>query len=360
MIAKSLCYPLILSLGLLLLPVQAQERLGVIVSTLESRALDTRVEAIGTLQANETAVVTSIISDVISRIHFTDGQRVAAGDLLVELNSREQQAQLEEARIASSDAERQLQRARQLVENRFVSDQELDDRQREAEIARARLRAAEARLADRQIRAPFDSVVGLREVSVGTLLTPGMAITRLHDDSRMKLDFSVPEALLHAMQPGLQIAAGTAAWPGEQFAGEISVVDTRVEQQTRSVRVRAMLDNADGRLRPGMLMSVRIATQPREALMLPEEALLPIGRRQFVMRLQAAETGLVVERVEVHTGMRLPGEVEILGGLQAGDQVVTHGAFRLRPGQPVSILQELKAGDSPADALSRAGRETGE
>lgn len=360
MLPMSLRSLLLLLACLMILPVQAQVPLAVIVSPVQAAALDTRIEALGTLQANETAMVTSTISEVISRIHFSDGQRVSAGDLLVELNSREQQAELEEARIALSNAERQLQRARQLVENRFVSDQELDDRQREAEIARARLRAAEARLADRQIRAPFDSVVGLREVSVGTLLTPGMAITTLHDDRRMKLDFSVPESRLQAMQPGLQLSATTSAWPGESFVGEISVVDTRIDPLTRSLRVRALVDNPDGRLRPGMLMSVRIASQPRQALLIPEEALLPVGRRQFVMRLQPAGEGWQVERVEVQTGIRRPGEVEIIGGLQAGDRVVSHGAFRLRPGQPVSILQELAAGESPADALRRAGRESGE
>ena len=348
---------LALSLLMVFSPGWAQSRSAapVVVVTAESRALTTDLEALGTLVANETAVVAANVTESIRRIHFEDGQRLKAGDLLVELNSREQEAELQEARVALDNAEGQLQRARQLVESRFVSNQELEDRQREYDVARARIRAVEARLADRQIRAPFDSVVGLRQVSVGSLLTPGTPIATLHDDSVMKLDFRVPETRMAELQPGLGIRARSRAWPDQVFDGEISVLDNEVDPVTRTVRVRALVPNPEGLLRPGMLMTVRIASLPRSSLVIPEEALLPLGRRQFVMRVDADEQGgWVVSRHQLELGQRFSGYVEVLSGLQPGERVVSHGGFKLRPGQPVSIKAELDIGQSVADVLRQS------
>lgn len=336
----------------MVLPALAQQPMQVIVAAVEQREIANEIEALGTLQANETAVVTANMTETISRIHFTDGQRLKAGDILVELTNREQLAQLEEARVAFNDAERQLQRAQQLVERRFVSDQELDDRRRERELAQARLRAVEARLADRLIRAPFDSVVGLRQVSVGSLLTPGTPVATLHDDSVMKLDFSVPETRLASIRPGLAITASSAAFAGRLFEGEISGVDNEVDPVTRSIRVRALIPNTDGLLRPGMLMTVRIASAPREALVIPEEALVPVGRRQFVMLLSEREGGWVAERRQINIGERYPGLVEVTSGLQLGEQVISHGGFRVQPGQRVVIKAVLEPGAPLAEALS--------
>ncbi|PKM04782.1 MAG: efflux transporter periplasmic adaptor subunit [Gammaproteobacteria bacterium HGW-Gammaproteobacteria-6] len=337
------------------IPVHAQQApLNVIVAQVEEREIANELEALGTLMANETAVVTANLTETISRIHFNDGQRLKAGDVLVELTNREQVAQLDEARVALADAERQLQRARQLVESRFLSDQELDSRRREANLARARLNAVEARLADRLIRAPFDSVVGLRQVSVGTLLTPGTPVATLHDDSVMKLDFSVPETRMASVAVGQRVTATSRAFVGQTFEGEISGIDNEVDAVTRAVRVRALIPNPEGLLRPGMLMSVRIASAPRDALIIPEEALLPVGRQQFVMLAVAEGDGFKAERREITLGRRFPGEVEVLTGLTLGERVITHGAFRLRPDQPIGIRAELKAGESVAGALSDA------
>lgn len=329
-----------------------QAPLQVLVAKVESRDMTDDIESLGTLYANETAIVTANITEVISRIRFNDGQRVNQGDVLVELTNREQLAQLEEAEAAQADAERQLQRARQLVESRFLSAQELDQREREFDIAQARLRAVQARLADRIIRAPFDSVVGLRQVSVGTLLTPGDAVATLHDDSVMKLDFRIPETLLAKVVPGQRISARSRAFVADTFEGEVAHLDNEIDPVTRSVRVRALLDNPQGRLKPGMLMSVTLQSQPREALIIPEEALLPVGRNQFVMRVVNEGDQQVAERQEVVVGQRQPGIVEIVKGLEVGDIVITHGNFRVQPGQPVRIKAELEPGESRRSALA--------
>jgi membrane fusion protein, multidrug efflux system len=220
------------------------------------------------------------------------------------------------------------------------------------DISRARLRAVEARLADRLIRAPFDSVVGLRQVSVGTLLTPGTAVATLHDDRQMKLDFSIPELKLGQVTPGQQVTATTRAFPGQVFEGEVAVLDNQVDPVTRSVRVRALLPNPDGLLRPGMLMSTRVASDPRKASVIPEEALLPQGSQQFVMLVDEGSDAPQVSRQAIRIGERLAGAVEVLEGLEPGQLVVTHGNFRVQPGQPVRIKAEQMPGQSVDELLS--------
>lgn len=326
--------------------------LPVIVATVEERTLNSDIQALGTLQANETAYLTSHISAIISRIHFDDGQRVKAGEVMVELTNHEQLAELEEARVALDDAQRQLQRTKKLVDNRFVSAQELDGRQREFEVTQARLGAVEARLADRLIKAPFAGVVGLRQVSIGTLLSPGTSVVTLLDDSVMKLDFSIPETRMAQLRPGLGIIATAGAFPGRTFAGTLVSLDNRVDPVTRSIRVRAQLDNEARLLRSGMLMTVNVASAPRQAMVIPEEALLPQGEKQFVMRLEGSAEAPFSQQVRVQIGERLPGLVEVTAGLILGEQVVTHGGFRLASGQPVSIKAEVAAGEPVRPALS--------
>lgn len=324
----------------------------VIVAPVEERTLNSDIQALGTLQANETAHLTSHISAIISRIHFDDGQRVKTGEVLVELTNREQLAELEEARVALDDAKRQLQRTKKLVDNRFVSAQELDGRQREFEVTQARLGAVEARLADRLIKAPFAGVVGLRQVSIGTLLSPGTPVATLLDDSVMKLDFSIPETRMAQLRQGLGIIATASAFPGRTFAGTIVSLDNRVDPITRAIRVRAELDNEARLLRSGMLMSISVASAPRQTLVIPEEALVPLGDKQFVMRLEGPAGAPHAQRVRVEIGERLPGIVEITSGLLLGERVITHGGFRLASGQPVRIKAEVAAGESVRPALS--------
>ncbi|MEH6564447.1 MAG: efflux RND transporter periplasmic adaptor subunit [Halopseudomonas sp.] len=333
--------------------VAAQEaRFPVIVASVEERTLNSDIHALGTLQAKETAQLASPISAIISRINFDDGQRVQAGQVLVELTNNEQLAELDEARVAQDDAERQLQRSRQLVDKGFVSSQELDLRQREFELAQARLGAVEARLADRLIKAPFAGVVGLRQVSVGSLLSPGTPVATLLDDSLMKLDFSIPETRMGQLRPGLGVLATASAFPGQTFSGAVVSLDNRVDPVTRAILVRAHLDNPGRILRSGMLMSVNVASAPRQTLVIPEEALLPSADKQFVMRLEGPVEAPHAQRVRVEIGERLPGVVEIVSGLQLGDRVVTHGGFRIASGQAVRIKAEVAAGDPVRSALS--------
>lgn len=294
-----------------------------------------RVEAIGTLVASESVALTVNVTELVSAINFDDGDRVEAGQVLVEMTSDEEQAQLKEARAMVTEARRQHQRIKSLAAESSAAKSLLDQRLREWETARARLAAIESRLADRLVKAPFAGVLGMRDLSVGALVQPGDLITTLDDDTVMKLEFTVPATYLGVLKPGLDVIATTRAFAGQIFTGEVKSVDSRVDPSTRAVRVRALVPNPDRLLKPGMLMLVDLLGNPRETLMIPEEALVPLGDQQFVFVVNDVNEAV---RTEIKTGSRRPGEVEVVDGLQAGDKVITHGTLKVKPGKPVTII----------------------
>jgi membrane fusion protein (multidrug efflux system) len=353
---------LLLASALLSTTVSA-EAPGVIVAAAEKKSIADRVEALGTLRANESVTVTATVTETISAIHFTDGQRVQAGDILVEMTSDEEHALLEEAQARLAEAERQYRRVKSLEAAGSASASLLDERRRDRNTARAVLTALESRLADRLVKAPFAGVVGLRSISVGALVEPGDPITTLDDDRVMKLDFAVPSLFLPSLVPGLAVEARSAAFGERVFHGEIAAVDSRVDPVTRTVQVRALIDNPQRLLRPGLLMRVELLRNPRDAVMIPESALLHRGAEHSVLVVATGADGEpVAEERQVEIGLRRPGEVEITGGLRAGDQVLTHGADKARAGQPVRIrgvddgtlpVRELLA--QPAGASAEGG-----
>ncbi len=329
---------------------QAQPAQPVIVGeVIESRFTD-RLEALGTLRANETVQLTATVTETVTALHFDDGATVDAGQILVEMTSAEEHALLEEARSQADEAERQLNRFQALADNGTAPRIVLDERRRDYETAMARLRAVESRLQDRLITAPFAGSVGLRNISVGALVEPGDVVTTLHDTSVMKLDFPVPATFLTAIAPGLPIEARSRALGDRVFPGTVSSIDTAIDTTTRSVMVRAILPNPDGLLRPGLLMAVDLHKNPRDALVIAEEALIPIGRDAFVLVVDASNGEPAAVRRQIEIGARRPGQVEIVSGLSLGDLVVTHGAIRVRPGQPVSITA-IDDGETPLPAL---------
>ena len=295
-----------------------------------------QIEALGTLRANEAVALTISVTETVTALHFDDGDRVETGQVLAEMTSSEEHAQLEEARATVAEARRQYQRVKSLAAQGTASKSLLDERLREWETGRARLAAIESRLADRLIRAPFAGVVGLRNVSIGALMEPGDVITTLDDDSVMKLDFAVPSTYLGTLEPGLAIEATTRAYPERRFRGQVKSIDSRVDAATRSIVVRAVLPNPDRVLKPGMLMQVQLFKNPREALVIPEEALVPRGERQTVLVVDEAQGYKVAER-ELRIGARRPGEVEVLAGLVPGEKVITDGTLKVRPGEAVTI-----------------------
>ncbi len=332
---SGLLLPLLAALGAPAAPAQPPgEAPEVIVAAARAAEFADRVEALGTTHARESVNVTADVTEKVVEIHFDDGQTVAAGDLLVVLDKAEEEAALAAAQAVLREKRLAFERVQKLQSRQVAAVAELDLRRAEFQTAEAQIAVIRAQIANRFVRAPFAGVLGLRNVSVGTLVRPGDVITTLDDLSVMKLDFSVPSTHLETLRPGLAITARTDALGGREFQGQIKSVSTQVDPVTRSVVARAELPNPDGLLKPGLLMTVELAKQPRQAVLVPEEALIPQGRSNHVLVVD--EAGRVARR-QVEIGSRRPGEVEIRAGLEAGERVVTHGQMRVRPGQTVRI-----------------------
>lgn len=303
------------------------------------------IQAIGSVQAYESVTITSSVTDTIAALRFDSGQRVRRGAVLVELAAAEESAGLSEAQASLAEAERELARFQALQERGFVPLARLEAAQAGYDQAAARVETAQARLADRVIRAPFSGVIGLRQVSPGALVRPGDVIVTLDDLSRVKIDFDVSETDIAALTPGVAILAAAA---GQSLEGSIESVDSRVNIQTRTVRVRAVLPNPEGILRTGMTVTVTIQSNPREALAVPEIAVLDRPEGALVLRVAQGEQGTVAEAAPVRIGRRADGMAEILEGLAEGDAVVVEGINRVRPGQPVRLPGAEAAGAVPA------------
>jgi membrane fusion protein (multidrug efflux system) len=299
------------------------------------------IEALGTARANESVTLTAKVSETVRRVGFDSGDVVRAGDVIVDLSSGAQLAGLEEARAAYQEAERQLARGQELAQKQLISASQLDTQRSTRDAAKARMDVVRAQLSDRVITAPFDGILGLRQVSPGSLVTPGTPIATLDDISVIKLDFSVPERYLAVLARGQDIAAHSETYPGRDFAGKVASVDSRVDPVTRSVTVRAEVPNPERLLRPGMLLSVRLYQAPRSAIVVPEIAVLQVGTDAYVFRVTRDQTA---QRVKVGLGSRRRGEVEISSGLSAGDVIVTEGAVKLRDGARVSSAPPAAAG----------------
>jgi membrane fusion protein (multidrug efflux system) len=302
------------------------------------------VQAIGTAQANESLTVTAKVTDTVRAVDFDDGDFVEAGDILVQLTNREEEALLAEARANLDDAEVQLARIENLAGQDLISASDLDTARARAEASQARLDTVLARLSDRLILAPFSGVLGFRQVSPGTLLQPNTAITTLDDISTIKLDFTVPETFLGAVTPGAHVFAYAASYPDREFEGEVRTVGSRVDPVTRAIQVRAHVPNADGALRPGMLLTVRVVMAERMSLVVPENAVYQIQDRHYVY---VVGNDLVAREREIETGERRFGIVEVTGGLEEGERIVTEGIVKLRDGTAVR-LTDSDVGDGPA------------
>ncbi len=310
------------------------------------------VPALATVHARESVTLTAKVSEIVDQVHFESGQEVEAGQPLVTLRVGAQQAALAEARAAADEAVQQFDRLQGLAAQQLVARATLDAQRATRDAALARVRQMRSEIADRQVRAPFAGVLGIRQVSPGALLTPNAVIATLDDISSVYADFQVPEAALPAVAPGARVTATGAAWPGVAFEGTVETVATRIDPATRTVTVRAAFDNPGRQLRPGMLLETSLLRPQRQALVVPEISVVQVGRESFVYRVGRDGT---VERVVVQTGVRRDGLAEIVRGLEAGARIVVDGTGKLRPGMAVAEAQADADGEADADADAGAG-----
>ena len=301
------------------------------------RPFSDQINVLGVARGKRSVNVTSSTSELITAVLFSDGQRVAAGTPLVQLQAREEDASIIQARAQVAQAQREYDRFRELAERGVAPRVSAEDAETALETSRASLAAAEARRGDRVIRAPFAGTLGLSTVTPGTLISPGAVIATLDDTSVIRVDFPVPERYLGVLRQGLPIVATADAYGAEQFSGRIALIDTRINETTRAVTARAEFPNPGGRIRPGMLMRVGIQQGQRQTPSVPEAAIQYEGDGAFVYRIAAGERGSTAQRVTVETGAVENGFVEIVSGLSANERVVGSGLNRIQPNAPITV-----------------------
>lgn len=315
-----------------------------------------RIEAVGTALANEQVTLSAPVTERIVRLNFDDGAYVRPGQVIAVLQQAQQTAQLTEVQARAREAEQQLQRIGELKDRGFATRSSYDAQVAAAAAARAQGQQVQAQISERVITAPFGGWVSLRNISAGAIASQGTPIATISDISSIKLDFAVPETMLTALRPGQPIEALSAAYPGEPFRGTIDTIDTVVDPNTRAVTVRARLPNPDRRLRPGMLLTVGIETQPRMALAVPELSVVGEGDTRYVYVID--EEG-AARRKTVRTGIRQAGNIEIVEGLAPGERVVTEGVVKLAEGMQVRLAGPQNAarpeGEGQAPRPARRG-----
>jgi membrane fusion protein (multidrug efflux system) len=317
-------------------------------------------QGVGTLRARQAVMLRPEVSGRVVKLGFADGQRVAAGQLLVQLEDSLQAAQLQQAEAQAAVARTQLQRNRELLGQGFVSASAVDQAEATLKVAEAQVALSKAQLQRMQVRAPFGGTTGIRVVSLGDYVKDGADLVAVEDSSAMWVDFRLPERYLSRLKMGQEVEVALDAMPGKGFKARIEALDTQLDANGRSILVRARMAGDTAALRSGQFARVRVVFALREqALVVPEEALVPMGGQQFVVKLVPGPEGkgLVSQRIEAKLGARVPGKVELLGGVKPGDLVATAGQARLMrgPAQPVKLVDlSARAAGAPASAPGRA------
>jgi membrane fusion protein (multidrug efflux system) len=324
------------ALGLLLVQGIAQAQPGqalpVKVAAVVEAQWAREVRVTGTIEAVDSIMLAPTVTERVSKVHFREGARVEAGEVLVELEQAQERAQLALARARLREADLAVKRAASLQRQKLLADAGLDEAEVTQSVARAEVDAAQAALDERVLRAPFAGQVGLRQVSPGAIVESGTIITQLHSVDALRVSFSLPQTEWLLLQQPQQARVQVAGLPGRSWTAKIEADAVALETQSRALPLRARIQGEPGPLRPGLAATVTVASQPRQNLSVPEAALLPRGGQQFVYLVDEKDQA---QRRKVRIGLRKPGFVEILDGLSIGDKVVVRGAERLRPGMSV-------------------------
>ncbi len=327
------------------------------VGKVQRTRLEDDAQAVGTLRSNQAVVLRPEVSGRIVMLGFGDGQRVKRGQLLVQLDDTLQQAQVKQAEAQASIARTNLQRSRELLAQNFVSQSAVDQNAAALDVAAAQVALAQAQAARMKVFAPFDSMAGIRQVNLGDYVKDGADLVNLEDASSVWVDFRLPERFIDRIRVGQPVQIALDALPDRKLKAAVAALDSQLDANGRSVLVRARLANPDGVLRSGMFARARIVFAVREsALVVPEEALVPQGDKQFVVKVVAGDKGLISQRLEARIGQRANGKVELLGGVAEGDTVVLAGQARLMraDGLPLRVVDLNRPAAGRAAAASGA------
>lgn len=317
-------------------------------------------QAVGSLRSRRGVVLRPEVSGRITRLNFTDGQRVTKGQVLVQFDDQLPRAQIQQSQAELSIALANQKRNQELVAQNFVSQRSLDESAANLQVAEAKLALAKATAARLQIVAPFDGIAGIRLVNVGDYLKDGADIVNIEDIEAIYVDFRLPERFQSKVRRGQTALLDIDALPGRKYTGQIQAIDPLIDANGRSVGIRACVDNRQLQLRPGMFARVNTVFGVRDnARVVPEEAIVPQGGRQFVIKLLDGPSPQTrtSKRVEVKVGLRTPGRAEILEGLDPGDLIVATGQQRVQKDGTVVSVVDLSASRSarPAAAPANGG-----
>ncbi len=332
------------------------------VAKAEAVTLTDDIQAVGSLKSDRGVMLRPEVSGRIAKLGFANGARVQRGQLLVQLDDTLQQAQLKQADAQASIARTRLQRNRELLGQGFVSQSAVDQSIADLQVADAQVALAQAQAARMKVLAPFNGTAGLRLVDEGDYVKDGADIVNIEDLGAIVVQFALPERTLDRLRVGQPIELALDALPGRSFKGRVTALDSRIDANGRALQVLAQVDNTGALLKPGMFARPRVVFATRQgAVVVPEEALVPLGARQLVFKLaEGADGQKVAQRLEVKIGLRLPGKVEILAGLMPGDTVITAGHSRLLRGDnvPVRVVDlNRPAGGKPG---AKAGEKSGD
>jgi len=335
-----------------------QRPVSVEVAKVETTKLVDETQSVGSLRSNQGVILRPEVGGRVSQVMFRDGQRVKKGQVLVQFDDQLPAAQVMQAQAELSIARANHTRNKELVAQNFISKRSLDESEAALQVAEAKLSLAQATLQRLKVLAPFDGVAGLRQINVGDYLKDGADMVNIEDIDAVLLDFRLAERFQTKVKPGQKAQVSFDALPGKQFTALVQAIDPLIEANGRSVGVRACIDNRQMQLRPGMFARVSAVFGERpNAMVVPEEAIVPQGGRSFVVKVVAGpnKDELMSERVAVKIGLRQPGKVEILEGLTLEDTVVVAGQQRLqKDGTLVKVVDLSKSGGpnsaKPADA----------
>ncbi|MEZ5590586.1 MAG: efflux RND transporter periplasmic adaptor subunit [Gammaproteobacteria bacterium] len=321
----------------------------VIAATVETRELVDQLKAIGTLEAEAAAEIRPEVVGIVREIDFKEGQRVEQGEVLAIIDDSVYQAELAKAKAEYELARVSSRRNEALRRTGVTSAQQIDEAAANLGVSKASLDLAQIRLDKTRVRAPFSGIAGFRNVSAGDYADSSSILTQVVQTDPIKVEFDVAERYLSSLDIGKTVDIKVDAWPETNFQGKLYAIDPQVDPDTRTIRVKAIIDNPDGKLLPGMFAYVEMVAASRpNALVIPEEAVIPTPQGAVVMKVVDGKAAMA----SVTLGLRLAGEVEVISGLQVGDQVITAGYQKVGPGSPVTVLPPAAA---PSEESSAAG-----
>lgn len=342
-----------------------QPAISVSAATAVEQPWQERLPAIGTLKAIQGVDLTVEVGGTVREVLFRSGEQVSLSQPLIQMDSEVEQASLATAQAELGLARVEFERGRSLVNRQSISKSEFDRLSASLQKANASVAQLQAQLAKKRILAPFAGTIGIRQVDVGDYLSSGTIIATLQDLSKLHVDFFLPEQAVPKLTLGARVQLSVVAYPGEQFDGEITAINPKVEDATRNVQVRAMLANPGNKLLPGMFANLQVLLpQTPPQVVVPETAITYTlyGNSVYVISEKKDKDGqvvkndqgqaeLMVERRFVETGERRAGQVVLLKGLKAGEQVVSSGQLKLDNGAHVAIATEPAAAPGQPDAL---------